>query len=91
MRIEIDIDCTPEEARRFLGLPDLAPMQTAVLDEVQRQMLDAVKAMGPEAALRAWLPMGMQGAEQMQRAMLGLFARPAGRAAAPAQAPDEGS
>jgi hypothetical protein len=30
MKVHIDIDCTPEEARTFFGLPDLQPMQEAV-------------------------------------------------------------
>jgi hypothetical protein len=28
MKISVDVDCTPEEARRFLGLPDLTPVRT---------------------------------------------------------------
>jgi hypothetical protein len=31
MKVNIEIDCTPLEARQFIGLPDLAPMQTAVM------------------------------------------------------------
>ena len=27
MKVNIEVDCTPDEARRFLGLPDVAPMQ----------------------------------------------------------------
>src|SRR3546814_3772920 len=27
MKIHVDIDCTPEEARVFLGLPEVGPMQ----------------------------------------------------------------
>ena len=26
MKVTVDVDCTPEEARRFLGLPDLTPV-----------------------------------------------------------------
>ena len=26
MKVKIDIDCTPEEARAFFGLPDLGPL-----------------------------------------------------------------
>ena len=29
MKVTIDIDCTPEEARRFMGLPDLTPVHDA--------------------------------------------------------------
>ena len=51
MKINVEIDCTPEEARTFLGLPDLRPMQDAVLAKMQQQMLDAVDALSPEALL----------------------------------------
>ena len=38
MKITINVDCTPEEARRYMGLPDVAPMQEAVLRKMQEQM-----------------------------------------------------
>ena len=31
LKITIDIDCTPDEARQFMGLPDVKPLQAAVL------------------------------------------------------------
>lgn len=69
MKVNIEIDCTPEEARRFLGLPDLQPMQQAVMDKLQQQMLDAAAAMSPEAMLRQWMPMVPQTPEQLREAM----------------------
>ena len=27
MKVNVEIDCTPEEARAFFGLPDVAPLQ----------------------------------------------------------------
>lgn len=73
MKVNIEIDCTPEEARRFFGLPDLRPMQDAVLAKLQQQMLDAVSAASPEALLKAWMPLVPQTPEQMQQAMTALF------------------
>ena len=67
MKITIDIDCTAEEARAFLGLPDVAPMQDAVMAEVQQRLLDNLKAVDPEALFKTWLPAGLQGWEQMQK------------------------
>ncbi len=55
MKIHIEIDCTPEEARRFLGLPDLRRMQDAVTAKIQEQALDAISKLTP-AAMQAWLP-----------------------------------
>ena len=68
MKITIDVDCTPDEARRFLGLPDVAPMQQAMMDEIQRRMMDNLKVMDPEQMFKTWLPVGLQGWEQLQKA-----------------------
>ena len=58
MKITIDVDCTPEEARAFLGLPDVGPMQARMLKEIEAQMLAAAKAMSPEEMLRTWFAGG---------------------------------
>ena len=71
MKININIDCTPEEARGFLGLPDVAPMQNAVMAEVQQSLLDSLKAVDPEALFKTWLPAGLQGWEQLQKQFWG--------------------
>ena len=63
-----DADCTPEEARRFLGLPDVAPMQEALVSEMQKRMMANLQAMEPEQLLKTWLPAGLQGWEQLQKA-----------------------
>ena len=68
MKISIEVDCTPEEARRFMGLPDVAPMQAALVEEMQKRLSANVASMDPEQLLKTWLPAGMQGLEQVQRA-----------------------
>ena len=68
MKIKIDIDCSPQEARAFLGLPDVAPMQEALLDEMQTRMKDAVSGADLESLLKTWMPSGLQGWEGMQKA-----------------------
>jgi hypothetical protein len=67
MKVHIDIDCTPQEARAFFGLPDLAPLHEAVMAQLQEQMLKALSGMDPEALLKTWMPLGLQGMEQMQK------------------------
>ena len=34
MKFTVDVDCTPEEARRFLGLPDLSPVHEAYVEKI---------------------------------------------------------
>ena len=68
MKIKIDIDCTPDEARTFLGLPDVKPMQEAMIAQLQERMAANLAAMDPETMIKTWMPMGLQGFEQMQKA-----------------------
>ncbi|HIJ61607.1 MAG TPA: hypothetical protein HPQ04_02845 [Rhodospirillaceae bacterium] len=67
MKITFDVDCTPEEARTFFGLPDVKAMQDSVLKKAEERMIANLDAMSPEALLKMWLPAGMQGMEQMQK------------------------
>ncbi len=74
MKIKFDIDCTPEEARAFLGLPDVKPMQQALMQEVEGRMRANLQAMDPETMMKTWLPAGIQGWEQLQKAFWGQMA-----------------
>jgi hypothetical protein len=66
MKVTMNVDCTPEEARAFLGLPDVKPMQEHLMRELQERMSANIRAMEPEAMLRTWLPATLKGFEQMQ-------------------------
>ncbi|HLI10192.1 MAG TPA: DUF6489 family protein [Alphaproteobacteria bacterium] len=68
MKVKIDIDCTPQEARMFLGLPDLTFIQQSLLADLEERMRHALTAMDPETVLKTWFPGGLQGWEQMQKA-----------------------
>jgi hypothetical protein len=67
MRFTMNVECTPEEARTFFGLPDVQPMQEALVKEMQDRMLSNIKAMDPDSLMRQWLPMSMQAYEQFQK------------------------
>lgn len=67
MKITVDVDCTPEEARTFLGLPDVKPMQEALMKQIQDQMAANLHAVDPETMLKVWLPAGVAGMEQLQK------------------------
>ena len=67
MKITVDVDCTPEEARTFFGLPDVRPMQDALMKQLQDRMSASLNAMDPETMVRTWMPAGIQGFEQMQK------------------------
>jgi Family of unknown function (DUF6489) len=70
MKFKVDIDCTPDEARTFFGLPDVKPLQETLLKEVQERVRANIKAMDPEAMLKTWLPATLKGFEQLQEMFL---------------------
>jgi len=74
MKITMDVECTPEEARAFLGLPDVKPMQEHLMRELQERMAANIRAMEPEAMLRTWLPATLKGFEQMQEMFMSQMA-----------------
>ncbi len=67
MKISVDIDCTPEEARRFMGLPDLTPIHEAYLAKTSSMIDDGVTPETVERMLRAWSPLGDAGMAAWQR------------------------
>ncbi len=67
MKFNFDIECTPEEARRFIGLPDIAPMQEKMLKELEGRMLDNIRSLSPEEMVKTWMPATMQGFGEMQK------------------------
>ena len=83
MKITIDIDCTPDEARTFFGLPDVKPMQEALIAQLQERMSANLAAMDPETLIKTWMPMGLQGLqglEQMQKAFWAQMSQAVGSA-----------
>ncbi len=66
MKVNIEIDCTPDEARRFIGLPEVAPMQERVMAEVEARMMRAITESDPQRLIENWLPLTMKGLESWQ-------------------------
>ena len=54
MKIKIDIDCTPAEARQFIGLPDLEPLQKSAMAEIEKRMMAEFERYSPEGLIKAW-------------------------------------
>jgi hypothetical protein len=63
MKVTINIDCTPLEARQFMGLPDVQPMQTAVLAEMEKRLIAETAKFSPDGFMRAWFSEGQQSAD----------------------------
>ena len=58
MKVNVEVDCTPEEARRAMGLPDLTPIHERYVAMLLETMEGGVKPEMLESMLRNWAPMG---------------------------------
>ena len=78
MKVTIEIDCTPLEARQFFGLPDVQPMQAALLAEMEKRLMAEAEKFTPEGLMQAWFSSGAQGADWFRGVLTGLFPKSAG-------------
>jgi hypothetical protein len=69
MKISFDIDCTPAEARAFLGLPDLTPLHDLYLDKMTGFVTEGIGPADFERMTRAWLPGMSEGLETWRQAI----------------------
>lgn len=69
MKVTVEIDCTPVEARTFLGLPDVTGLNDHLVKEMTARMDANVAALQPEELLKSWMAFGGQAQEQFMRLM----------------------
>lgn len=66
MKVKIEIDCTPIEARDFLGLPDVKPMQEAMMGQMQAKMQENLAKFTPESLMQSWFSFDPKVGERFQ-------------------------
>lgn len=69
MKMTIEVDCTPEEARIFLGLPDVSPLNTHLVEEMRKRMDANIAMLEPETLMKSWMALGGQATDQFQKLM----------------------
>lgn len=70
MKVTIDIDCTPVEARAFFGLPDLEPVNELMVEELKRRTKDNLDTLAdPERFFSQMMTAGASGMDQFQKMM----------------------
>lgn len=72
MKFNIEVDCTPEEARRLFGLPDLEPLHDIYLSRVKELMAKGITPDMVQSMVKSWVPMGESGLNLVQ-SLLGQF------------------
>lgn len=69
MKVNVEIDCTPEEARSFLGLPDVTKINEAYVDAVLKAMQGVGSIEQMQAIAKQMTPMGEFGMKMFQQFM----------------------
>lgn len=69
MKVHIEIDCSPEEARRFMGLPDVEKANAVYLDTLAKAMKGVSNVDQLEQYARQLAPMGQMGLKMFQNFM----------------------
>lgn len=69
MKITVEIDCSPVEARTFLGLPDVGPLNARMVEEMQARMTANMSMLGPDELMKSWMSFGAGAQEQFTKLM----------------------
>ncbi|MBL4802899.1 MAG: hypothetical protein JKY45_13505 [Emcibacter sp.] len=73
MKITVDIDCTPEEARSFLGLPDVKPLQEAFMATMNDKISSGLSSEDMEKLFDLWMTPGLKQAGQNMEMFQNMF------------------
>ncbi len=66
MKINVEIECSPEEARSFLGLPDVSAANNAYVDNITKAMKGVSNPAQLQEYASALAPMGQVGLKMFQ-------------------------
>lgn len=66
MKVHIEIDCTPEEARQFMGLPDVGKANAVYVDAFAKAMQGASNVDQLQEYAKQLAPMGQMGLKMFQ-------------------------
>lgn len=69
MKFTINVECTPEEARRFVGLPDVTPLNEMLVSEMTTRAQENMKLMSPDTMMRSWMSIGGQAQDAFMKLM----------------------
>lgn len=69
MKMTIEVDCTPEEARRFMGLPDVTVLNEQIVREMQERMTANISMLSTEEMMKNWMTLGAGAQEQFRKLM----------------------
>ncbi len=73
MKINFDIECTPEEARRLVGLPDVSPLNEMMVEQMKKRLKNGFSPEDIDAMMKAWMGGASAGLDGLQKAVFSLL------------------
>jgi hypothetical protein len=69
MKFTVNVECSPEEARRFMGLPDVTPINEKLVEEMGKRMEKNLSLMSGENMMASWMSVGTQAQDAFVKLM----------------------
>ena len=69
MKMTIEVECSPQEARAFLGLPDVSGLNEKLVEEMQKRMSSNMAMLSPDELIKNWTAFGVGAQEQFRSLM----------------------
>ena len=67
MNIKIDIDMTPDEMRKLMGLPDVERFQNQLMEDIRDRINQGVEGYDPLKLFQPYLNSSLAGMDMIQR------------------------
>lgn len=75
MKFTINVDMTPEELRRTLGLPDVSVLQEEMVNHIREQMNAGAEGYDPLTLLKPYLSTGIGSMEALQKMVFNMMSQ----------------
>ncbi len=69
MKVSVEVDATPEELRRFFGLPDVQPLHEDMLRRLREGVASGEDGLDPASLMLQSLPAHLRNVEALQRVL----------------------
>lgn len=79
MKVTININCTPAEARAFFGMPDVTPLHEAAMEKMRGYMESGMEAQEIETLMKMWMTGAATGIGELQKAFWGAMGQGVGQ------------
>ena len=70
MNVKVEVECTPAEARAFLGLPDVGSLNDHLVKEMKARMDTNMAMIAPEELIKTWMAFGGEASQQFMKLMV---------------------